>query len=52
MKTLLTTFVKCAAAKALLLLVLLLAGAAQAKAIDYGLKIAGKDVTNYNTSSL
>ncbi len=52
MKTLLTTFVKCAAAKALLLLVLLLAGTAQAKAIDYGLKIAGKDVTNYNCEDL
>ena len=35
-----------------MLLVLLLAGAAQAKAIDYGLKIAGKDVTNYNCEDL
>ncbi len=52
MKNKLTTFVKCAGAKALLLLVLMLVGAAQAKAITYGLKIVGVDVTNYNCEDL
>ncbi len=47
MKTKLTTFVKCARAKTLLLLVLILAGTSQAKAVTYGLKIAGIDVTSY-----
>lgn len=52
MKNKLTTFVKCAGTKALLLLVLLLVGAAQAKAINYGVKIAGVDVEYYNYEDL